>query len=282
MTSYHGVATHFIHSSTLADLETRLGELTFKDYLNLEERHKIVNSTIEEFTTGLPSDVPVISGNLRQAVDAVFSPESYGDSNVCKTMEQMMAILKTFENDSSPDIAKWASGTAKTINERSPTSVLVTLQQLQASRKWGITDTFQHEHNIASEFMAHPDFVEGVSARLINRKKERPDWKPNTLSEVSPSSISRFFQRSPSLDLLNKDKDANYLAYPHAWIGLPTEAEMTAALDERLKAEQVKDDPQINGRIAEDVVNHFIQARGGKQGVREKAAEFVKRKLNLI
>lgn len=264
------------------DLETRLGELQFKDYLTLEERHEIINSTIEEYVTGLPSDMPAISGKLRQAVDAVFTPQNFAGKDVRNTMTQMLAGLEAYREDSSPEISKWAENTIKTIKERSPTSVLVTLQQLQSSQNWSIAETFQHEHNIATEFMAHPDFVEGVSARLINRKKERPDWAPNTIEDADPSSISKFFQHRASLSLLNTGQNADYKQYPHAWIGLPTEAEMGGVLEEKLRAEPVKGDLQINAKIAEQVVNHFVQVQKGKQGVREKATEFVKRRLELM
>src|SRR6201996_8950938 len=52
---YAGIATHYLDSSVLANLTTRLSELVFKDYSTLDERLKLVNSTIAEFSTGLPS-----------------------------------------------------------------------------------------------------------------------------------------------------------------------------------------------------------------------------------
>lgn len=52
---YSGIATHYIDSSVLGNLTQRLSELTFKDYASLQERMDLVNSTIAEFSTGLPS-----------------------------------------------------------------------------------------------------------------------------------------------------------------------------------------------------------------------------------
>ncbi|KAL7265886.1 3-hydroxyisobutyryl-CoA hydrolase [Rhizina undulata] len=67
---YAGIATHYIHSSSLADLEQRLSELTFSDHSSLQERWEIVDSTIEEFVTGLPENEPfVLSGATREAID---------------------------------------------------------------------------------------------------------------------------------------------------------------------------------------------------------------------
>ena len=68
---YAGIATHYIDSSVLGLLTTRLGELVFKDYATLPERLELVNSTISEFTSGLPfpdmekAKTGNISGELR-------------------------------------------------------------------------------------------------------------------------------------------------------------------------------------------------------------------------
>lgn len=67
--SYAGVATHYIHSSSLPDLEDRLAELVFADGATLESRNEIVNSTIEEFATGVPDEPFTLSGEIREAID---------------------------------------------------------------------------------------------------------------------------------------------------------------------------------------------------------------------
>ncbi|KAF2104738.1 putative mitochondrial 3-hydroxyisobutyryl-CoA hydrolase [Rhizodiscina lignyota] len=252
---YHGIATHYIHSSTLPDLEARLAELTFKDYLSLQERHAVINSTIEEFCTGLPAPRANISGALRRAVDTCFAPSN-------RTPPAVLSALKNAEqNGETDEIKTWAKKTIATINERSPTSVAVTLRQLHTSRAWNIAQTFQHEHNIAARFMAHPDFVTGVTARLVDRIKTRPAWKPNTLAEVTDAEVNSFFDKEPKMELLNNNELATYTEYPHAWIGLPREGEI---------AQMMKDQP--NAQKAE-VVKFFVDRSRGKQGVKEKVEE---------
>jgi 3-hydroxyisobutyryl-CoA hydrolase len=77
---YAGVATHYIHSTSLPALECRLAELRFKDYDPLSERLQLINSTIEEFCTGLPHDEPIhIQGELRNAIDRCFTKTSVPD-----------------------------------------------------------------------------------------------------------------------------------------------------------------------------------------------------------
>lgn len=252
---YAGVATHYIHSSTLQQLESRLAELQFPDYMQSNERFKIINATIEEFSTGLPTDKPTIFGDLRKTIDRVFHVEQPSIKTIIESLEKV-------QNDSSaPALQKWAERTINTINSRSPTSVAVTLQQMRVGRQWSIRQTFQREYDIASQFMAHPDFVEGVTARLIKRTKERPNWNPNTIADVKTKDVDAFFTNGPSgpLPLIS---ETDYKEYPHAWIGLPREEEILR---------------EAGGKKSEDVVANLLEKYEGKQGVREKIAEVLDR-----
>lgn len=74
---YTGIATHYLHSSSLADVEQRLAELQFKDYASMEERVKTIDTTLEEFSTGLPQESFVLGGETRKLIDK-FVPESMG------------------------------------------------------------------------------------------------------------------------------------------------------------------------------------------------------------
>lgn len=256
---YHGIATHYIHSSSLPDLEARLAELTFPDYMELDARHHIVNTTIEEFVTGLPAERPAISGKLRETVDSCFSEER-------KSIQDIMDALKAVEEQGDPELKTWAARTADTIYQRSPTSVLVTLQQMRIGRQWNIAEAFQHEYNIATKFMAHHDFVEGVTARLVRREKARPNWQPNTFEEVSAQNVAQFFRDPPNLSLLNFAEAAQYKDYPHAWISLPREQEVEKVIR------------QGKYKTPGEIIEHFVEVREGKQGVRQKVAEILERK----
>jgi 3-hydroxyisobutyryl-CoA hydrolase len=252
---YHGVATHFIHSSTLQQLESRLAELQFPDYMSLDDRFKIINATIEEFSTGLPADRPHISGELRQTIDKVFRAEQPKISDIIKSLEEVRDTGKS-------ELQEWARKTIETIETRSPISVSVTLQQMRIGRTWSIAQTFQHEHDIASQFMSHPDFVEGVTARLIERRKERPNWQPNTLEKVQQRHVAEFFLGAEDGSKLPLISEADYKEYPHAWIGLPKEREIQ----------------NLAGSMKrEDVVASLLEKYEGKQGVREKVAEVLER-----
>ena len=254
---YHGVATHYIHSSTLHALESRLAELQFPDYMSLAQRCKIIDATIEEFSTGLPAPKPQISGELRKTIDRVFHREK---PSVQSILDELASVASS--EQSSEEVRTWAKKTIKTLHTRSPIAVAVTFEQMRVGRSWSISQTFQTEHEIASNFMAHHDFTEGVDARLIRRSEKRPDWKPEKLEKVKTSDVSAFFQRRAGQPRLSLLSDVDYNSYPHQWIGLPTEQEILS---------------EASGKGEKDVVAALLERHGNKQGIKEKVAEVLER-----
>ncbi|TKA69094.1 hypothetical protein B0A49_04409, partial [Cryomyces minteri] len=239
---YNGIATHYIDSTSLPDLEARLSELVFKDYDDIQERYRVINSTIEEFVTGLPTErdqATQIPSDTRKAIDRCFSRSSIDE--ILSELDQL--------SQTEGGLRDWASKTRTTIMQRSPTSVKVTLEQMRVGEQWNIAQAFQHEHNIASKFMEHHDFTEGVSALLIRKPKEKPVFQPQTLEEVDNGSVREFFAQPPRLQLLNTKPGSDY---------------------------NVKVVEEGN-KTAEEVVMHFVQTKDGKQGVKEKVTEILKR-----
>jgi 3-hydroxyisobutyryl-CoA hydrolase len=266
--SYHGIATHFIHSSSLPSLSERLSQLQFKDYASLSDRLALIDSTIAEFSTGLPAPRPSISGELRRVIDETFKIEGANVSAAEAPLKILRALNDVAQGHEEESIREWAQRTIKTMKERSPIAVAVTLQQMRLGRQWSIGETFRAEHDIATAFMAHPDFVEGVTARLIERKKERPNWQPNTLEDVTEDQVRAFFRKGlgGGLELLENGQASDYRNYPFAKLALPTEEEILREIGEG------------NGRkMKEEVVQHFVKERNGKVGVREKVEEVVER-----
>lgn len=265
--SYSGIATHYLHSSSLPDLEARLSELIFKDYTPLNERLVTINATIEEFCTGLPHDQPPtapVTGNTRTAIDYAFQPANTHPQEILDALEGLSAP----EKEGTPqDIKDWAAKTRKTILARSPLSVRVALKQLREGGTWSITDTFIREHAIASKFMEHPDFVEGVSALLIRKPKETPKWSAASFDEISEREVDDFFAVGTNQEPLKLLNGTDFRDYPHAWIGLPREQDIV---------QFVRRARETKGK--EEIVRHFEEKSGGKMGVREKVVDVVNRR----
>ena len=250
---YAGVATHYIHSSSLPTLTERLSELTFQDYDPLATRLQLIDATIEEFGTGLPHDVPMLmAGELRRVVDRCFQDD---------TMEK---IIKALKREKDGPMREWAEKTLKTLSERSPTSLKVTLKEMRLGSNWNIGDAFRREYHIAEKFMEHPDFVEGVSARLINKPPTIPKWNPPTLKDVSDKDVNDIFTVAGA-QKLKLATEGNYPEYPFGkTIGLPRERDIEL---------MVRDMPGSKG----DIVRKMVATRNGKAGVREKVEEILSR-----
>lgn len=253
-TLYAGIATHYLHSSVLSNLTSRLAELVFKDSASLPERLDLVNKTMAEFSTGLPSlqeEPMLLAGSLRSAIDRCFK---------FNTVEE---ILEALEKET--EHKEWAQKTLQTLSIRSPTSLRVALRQMRVGKKWSISETFQREHHIAAKFMQHPDFVEGVKARLMSKPARQASWQPATLQEVTNADVDAFFQIPQGETRLPLLSETDYDNYPHAHYALPSEAEIEKVV-------------RGNTQAQDKVVSEFVQKWGNKEGVREKVAEVLARR----
>jgi 3-hydroxyisobutyryl-CoA hydrolase len=260
--SYHGIATHYIHSTYLDPLSQRLSELEFKDLAPLDERYKLIAETIAEFDSTLPADRPAITVPIRAQVDACFSAD---------TPQEILARLAAVESDApSTEIREWATKTIAALRARSPTSIGVTLTALRRGRDWTIAQAFRNEHAIAARFMRHPDFVAGVVARLVERSKARPTWTPDQIEGLRDEDVKEFFAECVEagapppkdvLRLMNAGTQADYAEYPHQWLGLPSEAEVLGKFKP--------------GKAPEDVVKEFVRERDGKLGVKQKVEHVI-------
>jgi 3-hydroxyisobutyryl-CoA hydrolase len=289
---YSGIATHYVDSTVLAPLTTRLSELVFDDLASLGDRLDLVNRTIAEFTNDLPrpdsyekAKYGNITGGLRIAIDECFG---------FNTVEEIIAALES-RKKGKPFIAEWARNTLKTMSIRSPTSLKVTLQQLRYGAKWDIDETFIREHAMAAHFMAHPDFTEGVTARLINKPATEPQWQPKTLAEVTPDDVAKFFEKKEGVDTLQlveplrgfEKGPRKYLQYPHARFALPTEEDIENAaqncgVDTTKRAGQ-KQRGQLSlqeqqGENVERIVAELMKQWGHKLGLKEKVKDYLIRR----
>jgi 3-hydroxyisobutyryl-CoA hydrolase len=251
---YTGIATHYIDSSALGNLTGRLSELVFKDYASYQEQLDLVNKTITEFSTGLPSqdqEPILLQSKLRQAIDRCFKYNAVEE------------IIKALEQEE--DQKEWAQTTLKTLSTRSPTSLKVTLRQLRLGKKWGIKETFQREYHIAGRFMRHPDFVEGVSARLISKPPSTPKWQADSLAAVQSKDVDAFFTIPEGETRLALFSDGDFKQYPHARYALPTEASIERFVRENRKSRS-------------ETVAEFAKLWGQKEGVKAKVAEVLDRR----
>lgn len=250
---YSGIATHYLHSTSLPDLESRLAELRFQDSDSLSDRAAVINATLEEFSTGLPHDLEMqLSGEIRRAIDRCFSKNNIAD---------VIAALEKEEGVT----AEWAKKQLDTLQKRSPTAVHVTLRQMRVGGQWDMLETFQKEHQIASKFMQHHDFTEGVTALLV--RKEKPKWEPASLDAIPASeNVAQPFFQFDDKNKLKLFTDRTFSEYPFAGLGVPSEREVKEVLAEK---------PQTTKDLAATVV----ASRNGRQGISQVVNEIISRKV---
>lgn len=137
--------------------------------------------------------------------------------------------------------------------------------------EWTISEAFQREYSVASRFMAHPDFVAGVVALLID-KVGSPQWTPPTIEDTTEEDAIHFVTPTPGenrLRLLSEGEGTNYTQYPHLGMGLPTEAEIRGVV-------------RAGKLVERDLVRWFVDGRHGKLGVSEKVLDVMKRKTRTV
>ena len=255
---YAGIATHYLDSSVLSSLTARLGEIEFKDYEDMHSRLDTIAATLAEFDTGIPHDKPMLlAGELRKAIDRCF-----GHTEV----EAIIRALEDEEQNTSlpPHVRAWATKTLETLSDRSPTSLKVTLRQMQLGRKWSISQAFKQEYHIAGKFMSRPDFDSGVTARLIHKPNTKPTWDPPSLQDVANRDVDRIFNHQGEMPMeLPNEGERDYMEYPFR-MGL-------------VREEAIEEAVRQGGQTAKRVMAKFLEEGGRRTGTREKVKEVLAR-----
>ncbi|WP_028936947.1 enoyl-CoA hydratase/isomerase family protein [Pseudonocardia spinosispora] len=147
--------------------------------------------------TYLPSEelagVPELlrSGSLRSL--GTPAPGSLADSrpwiDECYAGDDPAKIVARLLDHPHPD----ARAAGELLGQRSPTAVAVTLHALRlAADEPGLEPCLIRDFRAIRRFLAHPDLVEGITARVVDRTHV-PQWTPSRLAEVEPSSVAAFF-----------------------------------------------------------------------------------------
>src|SRR4029434_9377360 len=95
-------------------------------------------------------------------------------------MENIVAALRR-------DGSELAVSTLKTLSEKSPRGMVVTLKLLRLARKArSLEECLVREYRAALEVFASDDFREGVRAAVID-KDRTPKWSPPRIQDATPA-----------------------------------------------------------------------------------------------
>ncbi|VIO75204.1 enoyl-CoA hydratase/isomerase family protein [Bradyrhizobium ivorense] len=101
-------------------------------------------------------------------------------------MEDIVAALQA-------DGSELAQATLKTLGEKSPRGMVVTLKLLRLARATAtLEECLLREYRAALEVFASDDFREGVRAAVID-KDRNPKWQPDRIEDVTPEMVAPYF-----------------------------------------------------------------------------------------
>eukprot|EP00934_Nitzschia_sp_Nitz4_P006212 Nitzschia sp. Nitz4//scaffold12_size214221//139023//140117//NITZ4_001513-RA/size214221-processed-gene-0.168-mRNA-1//-1//CDS//3329535059//6202//frame0 len=170
---YSGLATHYVPSEKLEDLESALVEAT--------ETEGPADDAVAEVLDTFHVDIPTDECQLSQNKEIIAS------SFEGATAEEIFSALSASDDE-------FSTKTLATLKKMSPTSIKLSLEGL---KRGGMTadvgEDLQMEYCMVRRCIAPgADFYEGVRSVLVDRD-HAPKWNPPTIEEVTDARIEEFF-----------------------------------------------------------------------------------------
>lgn len=130
-----GIATHYCNSNKILNLE--------KAILDVDNEQELKN----------------VLNQFNEKDSQEFSLEPYlSKINHCFAGDSVEEIMKRLKEDGS----EWAEKTLKTLSKMSPTSLKVSLKQIELGSKLSLQECLQMEYRIAVACLSNKDFYEGL------------------------------------------------------------------------------------------------------------------------
>ncbi|XP_073155266.1 3-hydroxyisobutyryl-CoA hydrolase-like protein 5 [Henckelia pumila] len=173
-----GLATHFVPSEKLPELEKRLIGLNSGE-------ENAVKPIIDELSITSQIDENSVLNNARFAViDECFSKDSVEE------------IILSLEVEASKEGNGWIIPFLKSLKRSSPTSLKIILQSIREGRKQSLAECLKKEFRITMNIlrtMISGDVYEGIRAFTID-KDNAPKWEPLNLEAVNIDKITEVFR----------------------------------------------------------------------------------------
>ncbi|XP_015880068.3 3-hydroxyisobutyryl-CoA hydrolase-like protein 5 [Ziziphus jujuba] len=171
-----GLATHFVPSEKLPELEKRLISLN-------SGNEKAVRSAIEQYSVEVQLDE-----------DSVLKKQSIIDE--CFSKDTVVDIIKSFEVEASKEGNGWIGAVLKGLKRSSPTGLQITLRSICEGRKQSLAECLKKEFRLTINILRSTisgDVYEGIRALTID-KDNAPKWDPPSLDKVDDKLIDQVFQ----------------------------------------------------------------------------------------
>ena len=137
------------------------------------------DTAVGQVNEGLAALCQEAPADQTTSMDKWVADTFYGQSGI---MDVMDALSQSTEN-----IERCQSILAQ-LAERSPTATVLTLNLLRQNEGKPLDDVFSAETRACEFIISHPDYREGVRARLLDKDNE-PKWQPDTFSKVGALEV---------------------------------------------------------------------------------------------
>jgi len=135
------------------------------------------------------------SGEVEVLIDSFATGETAGPVAAMQVKidawfahDRMQDIVAALQADGS----ELALATLKTLNEKSPRGMVVTLKLLRLARTASsLEECLVREYRAALQVFASDDFREGVRAAVID-KDRNPKWSPPRIEDVTPAMLAPY------------------------------------------------------------------------------------------
>ncbi|KAL5165062.1 3-hydroxyisobutyryl-CoA hydrolase-like protein 5 [Glycine soja] len=171
-----GVATHFVPSEKIVELEKRLISLNSGD-------ENAVRSVIEEFSSEVKLDEESIL-NKQSIINECFSKDSLEE------------IIKSLEAEAYKEGNGWIDAVLKGMKRSSPTALKIALRSVREGRNQTLPECLKKEFRLTMNILRttiSKDMYEGIRALTID-KDNTPKWEPSSLDKVEDGKLDLIFQ----------------------------------------------------------------------------------------
>jgi enoyl-CoA hydratase len=145
-----------------------------------------------------------------ESIDEAIAMES-APSPSSALMREKSLIDRCFSGASAADIvtaleaerqkgSEFAAATLSTLRSRSPTSLAITLRQMQLGASLDLEAALRLEFRICQRVMRGHDYYEGVRSVVID-KGHLPHWRPARIEDLVESEIDVYFSPYPGGEL---------------------------------------------------------------------------------
>jgi len=166
-----GLATHCLPALSLKELISGLGSMQTGTY---------------------DTDGEALKEHIRSRVDAL-ALDPGEDRDMDAWVRDYFADLEGLVDLSSSlrqcsTATELCSHVFSELSERSPTALALTLKLLRRNKGRDLREVFRTDLRAAEFMLSHPDFLEGVRARVLD-KDQQPRWRPASIEDADLAGL---------------------------------------------------------------------------------------------